>query len=139
MRSAFTNGGDLGNSCITIWRVFSVSPHPLACSIFPPRESTPHIPHSSRCVIIDLLAFLIILVTARRSGKIRYPGMPSILDVIVRDSTQYFMLIFFFQVLAQLFLFFAPVGDTRYVRGWLAELCSSCTHCQDGVKLLPGG
>ena len=56
---------------------------------------------------------------------IRYPGIPSILDIVVRDSTQYFILIFFVQLLAQLFLFLAPVGDTCYVRGRLTELCSS--------------
>ena len=71
----------------------------------------PHIPHSPRRGIIDLLAFSIILFTARRLRRSRLPGMPSILDIIVRDSTQYFMLIFFVQLLAQLFIFFAPVGD----------------------------
>ena len=70
-----------------------------------------HIPHSPRRGIIDLLAFSIILVTARRSRRNRYPGMPSILDTVVGDSTQYFVLIFFIQLLSLLFIFFAPVGD----------------------------
>ena len=55
----------------------------------------------------------------------RYPGMPSLLDRISRDATKYFVLIFFVQFLAQLFLFFAPVGDTHYVRERLTRLCSS--------------
>lgn len=41
----------------------------------------------------------------------RYPGMPSLLDTIARDATQYFVLIFFVQLLALLFMFLAPVGD----------------------------
>ena len=85
-------------------------------ALFHPGSSvTSHILHPLRCGITDLLAFLIILVTARKSRGSRYPGMPSILDIIVRDSTQYFVLIFFSQLVAQLFVFFAPVGDIRYV------------------------
>jgi len=61
-------------------------------------------------IAFDLTAFLIILVTAKRSRGTRYPGMPSILDIVVRDSTRYFMLIFFTQLLAQLFVLFAPHG-----------------------------
>jgi len=72
----------------------------------------PHIPRFLYRGSIDLLAFLSILVTARRSGRIRLPGIPSILDAVVRDSTLYFILIFFFQILSQLFVLFAPVGDT---------------------------
>ena len=47
----------------------------------------------------------------------RYPGMPSLLDTIARDATQYFILIFFVQLLALLFMFIAPVGDARSVWG----------------------
>ena len=72
----------------------------------------PYIPHFPHRGTIDLLAFLIILVTARRSKRVRLPGIPSILDAVVRDSTLYFMLIFFVQLLAQLFVLFASVGDT---------------------------
>ena len=91
-----------------------LTPQP-AVLLHPGSSVTSHIPHPLCCGIIDLLAFLIILVTARKSRESRYPGMPSILDIIVRDSTQYFVLIFFSQLVAQLFVFFAPVGDTRYV------------------------
>jgi len=58
--------------------------------------------------MIDVIAFLIILVAAKGRG---YPGIPSILDAILRDATLYFMLIFFVHFLSQLFLFFAPVGS----------------------------
>ena len=92
---------------------------------FTPGVLTPCIPHSPLRGIIDLLAFLIILAIARKSRGHRYPGMPSILDVVVRYSTHYFLLIFFSQLLAQLFVFFAPVSDTRYVRVWLLD----CAHC----------
>ena len=71
-----------------------------------------HVPHSPRRGIIDLLAFSIILVTARRSRRNRYPGVPSILDTVVRDSTLYFILIFLIQLFFLLFIFFAPVGGT---------------------------
>ena len=67
-----------------------------------------------------------------------HPGIPSLLGTIVRGATQYFVLIFFVQLLAQLFLFFAPVGDTHYVRGQMSELCSSRVHDQEGIHLLPG-
>ena len=54
--------------------------------------------------------------------------MPSTLDIIARDSTHYFVLIFFSQLLAQLFVLFAPVSDTRYVRGWLLRIVlTTCT------------
>ena len=79
--------------------------------LHPGGYDTSHVPHSSPRGIIDLLAFLIILVTTWRSRRIRYPGMPSILDTIVRDSTQYFIFIFFSQVSSLLFIFFTPVGD----------------------------
>jgi len=47
----------------------------------------------------------------------RHPGVPNLLDKIVQDATYYFMFIFFVQILSQLFMFLAPVGDTQYVRG----------------------
>ena len=86
-----------------------------AALLHPGSSVTSHIPHPLCCGITDLLAFLIILVTARKSRGSRYPGMPNILDTIVRDSTRYFLLIFFSQLVAQFFVFFAPVGDKRYV------------------------
>jgi len=70
-----------------------------------------HTPHSPCHDIADILAFLIILVTARRQGVNRYPGVPSLLEVILRDSIRYFMVMFVGQFLFLLFLFFAPVGD----------------------------
>lgn len=54
----------------------------------------------------------------------RYPGIPSILDTILRDATVYFIFMFASQLLFQLFLFFAPVSDMTHSRGrW-----SCCTH-----------
>ena len=71
----------------------------------------PHTPHSPRCGIVDIFAFLIIVVTARRLRTNRHPDMPSVLDSILRDATIYFMVIFASQFLFLLFRFFAPVGD----------------------------
>jgi len=59
----------------------------------------------------------------------RYPGIPHILDVVLRDATLYFMLSTVFQVLLVFFEIFAPVGDTRHTRGFLITLCSSCVLC----------
>jgi hypothetical protein len=64
------------------------------------------------CGIIDLLTFLIILVTAGGSRKGRLPGIPDILDAILRDATIYFLLIFASQLVLFFFLFLAPVGDS---------------------------
>ena len=41
-----------------------------------------------------------------------YPGMPTILDAVVRDATHYFVLIFIVQLVAVLFDLLAPVGST---------------------------
>jgi len=60
----------------------------------------------------------------------RYPGIPHILDVVLRDATLYFMLSAVFQVLLVFFEIFAPVGaNTRHTRGFLTTLCSSCMLC----------
>jgi len=90
------------------------------------------------CGIIDLLAFLIILVTARGPRTSRFPGIPSILDAILRDATVYFLLIFASQLVLLFFLYFAPVCDPHYIRGWLILLYScvfrrkfgSCPGCR---------
>ena len=66
------------------------------------------LPH---CNIVDLFAFLIILITAKRHGRDRHPGISSILDAILREATLYFLFIFASHFLFELFLFFAPVGD----------------------------
>jgi hypothetical protein len=60
---------------------------------------------------------VIILVTAKRMGTVRYPGIPSILDIILQDATLYFVFMFACQTLFEMFLFFAPVGHIWYTRG----------------------
>ncbi|KAF9652176.1 hypothetical protein BDM02DRAFT_3109597, partial [Thelephora ganbajun] len=59
-------------------------------------------------IAFDILAFITIFVTARRPGVNRYPGIPSILDTILRDATVYFILMFFSQFLYQVLYFVAP-------------------------------
>lgn len=61
--------------------------------------------------IADLLAFLTILVTAKRYGATLHSTIPTIMDVILRDATLYFLFILVFQLLLESFLFAAPVGD----------------------------
>lgn len=58
----------------------------------------------------DVIVFLMILTTARSQRTHRYPGLPSILDTVVRDATKYFMLISSLHFLSVLFVFVAPVG-----------------------------
>ena len=88
--------------------------------VLPPRDciryafalqpSTSFHPEGLICGVIDIVAFLIILITARRSRVARYPGMPTILDTILRDATHYFVLMFIVQLVSVLFDLFAPVG-----------------------------
>ncbi|KAF9781540.1 hypothetical protein BJ322DRAFT_229181 [Thelephora terrestris] len=59
-------------------------------------------------MVFDVLAFSIIVVTARRSRMYEYPTMPSILNTILRDATFYFILIFSAHFLSTLLLFVAP-------------------------------
>ena len=66
------------------------------------------LPH---CDTVDISAFLIILVTAKRQGRNRHPGISSILDTVLREATLYFLLMFASQFLFVMFLFFAPVSD----------------------------
>jgi len=67
--------------------------------------------------IIDVLAFFIIFVAAKKQGMKRHPKVPSLLDAILRDATTYFMFIFFVHFLSQLFMFVAPVRDAGYTQG----------------------
>jgi len=78
------------------------------------------------------------LIKARVSGTNRFPGIPNILDVVLRDATLYFLLIFAFQLILFFFLLFAPVGDPYYVRGLLILLYSSVVRVQPQVGLQPG-
>lgn len=55
----------------------------------------------------DIIAFAAIVITAMRPGA-RYPGIPSILDTILRDATTYFILSFICQVCLLVSLVFAP-------------------------------
>ena len=54
----------------------------------------------------------------------RFPGIPSILDTLVRDATYYFLIIFSGHFLSVLFLFITPVGvhnvSNRYCRAYHA-------------------
>ena len=81
---------------------------------------------TSRCGTTDLITFLAALFIARRRGTHRYPGIPHILDAMLRDATLYFLLSTVFQALLVFFGLFAPVGGTRHDRGFLITLCSSC-------------
>lgn len=61
-------------------------------------------------IFFDVLAFLIIAVTARRSRMFEYPTMPSILQIILRDATHHFVLIVSAHFLSTLFLFVLPAS-----------------------------
>lgn len=63
-----------------------------------------HTPYAT----IDSLAFLVVFFAAKKP-KFRYPGIPSILDAILRDATAYFIIIFSCQIISDMFVIFAPV------------------------------
>lgn len=65
--------------------------------------------YNSLAMFFELLSFLIVVITARKARKDRYRTMPSILEIILRDATHYFILIFSAQILSTLFLYCAPV------------------------------
>jgi len=46
----------------------------------------------------------------------RFPGIPSILETVLRDATVYYTFVFVCQLLVEFFLLFAPVSDMQYVR-----------------------
>ena len=82
---------------------------------------TLHVPPSPTAV--DILAFRVILFAARRTGT-RHPGIPSLLDIILRDATLYLILTFTSQVCLLLFLLFTAVSDLKYRE----EAISLCSH-----------
>ena len=73
----------------------------------------PRTPHP---LIVDGLGFLAILITARKQGRNEYPGMPNLLESILRDATISFVLVFISHLLLLLFLVSAPVGDIPYAQ-----------------------
>jgi len=73
-------------------------------------------------VAFDALAFLIIFMAAK---KPRYPGIPSILDVILRDATASFALLFSFEIIANFFIIFAPKSPIPSAITVLAPIMSS--------------
>ena len=68
-------------------------------------------PHTRSPPRADVLAFSIIVFTAREPRMSRHPKIPSILDTILRDSTEYFILVFSAQFSSLIFLFAVPVRD----------------------------
>lgn len=142
IRSSFALAefGKLGYSFTTHWRWFLVRPH-VQTSTNHSRLTLVNLTHprvhSSCPGIVDVFVFAIILYIAKRSRG-RYPGIPSILDHILRDATHYFLLIFTAQLAALLFLYIAPVGGTLYFLGLLVThrvcmsrwISSSCPGCK---------
>ena len=80
------------------------------------------------CGVVDAVAFLIIVFIARKSRR-GYPNLPSILDTILQDATQQFVLIFSAHFLSLLLLFIAPVGDRHHMSGPLISLWVFSEEC----------
>ena len=80
--------------------------------------------------------FSSIFVAARNPRHGRYPGIPSLLDSILRDATQYFILMTLCNITTDAFLIFAPVGG--YNTSECVVLISSCAHFQEAISGLPG-
>ena len=68
-----------------------------------------------------------ILLTARTSWRATHPGVPSILEVIVRDATFYFLVMLVNQLVLFMFLFFAPVCDPQFFRGRVVLTALGCS------------
>jgi len=79
------------------------------------------------CSIADLFTFLIILVTARGPRTNRFPGIPTILDAILRDATIYVLVMAAAQLLF-LFSLFAPVGHPYYIKR--PDILTACAHSE---------
>lgn len=75
----------------------------------------------STTMFFDVVAFSIVVFTARSRREFRYPGMPSILDTILRDATLCFVLIFSAHCLL---LFFLLVNKDGY---WLLPAMANTT------------
>ena len=76
---------------------------------------------SKNSYVIDILAFLTVVFTARREMPPTSWGMRSLWTVILRDATLYFMIISSIQFCALLFLFVTTVSVILCVR-------MSCVH-----------
>ena len=86
----------------------------------------------------DILMFLIILATAKGPSTSRFPGVPTILDAILRDTTLYFLVMVAVQFLLFFSSLFAPVSDPYHIGCWLVLLYSSLMHTQTQIRFLPG-
>ncbi|KAF9781781.1 hypothetical protein BJ322DRAFT_1078244 [Thelephora terrestris] len=67
-------------------------------------------------IVFDIVVFVTIIITARRQRINGHPGIPSILDTVVRDATGYFMLIVSFHFLSVVFVLVAP-EDIQLIPG----------------------
>ena len=80
--------------------------------------------------------FSSIFVAARNPRHGRYPGIPSLLDSILRDATQYFILLTLCNITTDAFLIFAPVGGHN--RSECVVFISLCAPFQEPISELPG-
>ena len=93
-------------------------------------DGSTHVPHFPRRNVADILAFLMVLHRVKRSRTNRYPGVPNILDAILRDATVHFIVIFVSQLVFQLFVFVAPVSEASYVcSSWSYRAHHTCIVC----------
>ncbi|KAF9787197.1 hypothetical protein BJ322DRAFT_707057 [Thelephora terrestris] len=61
-------------------------------------------------IAFEVVAFAAIFLKARKPRHGRYPGIPSLLDAIWRDATEYFLLITLCDILSDAFIIFAPLS-----------------------------
>jgi len=64
----------------------------------------------------------------------RYPGVPSLLDTILRDATGYFLFMFFFQFSYQLLFIANRVGVTRYTIRVIDRVVLILGVCLDSIS-----
>ena len=86
-------------------------------------------------VVTDLLAFLVVVVFAVKS-RLQGFKMPSILWIIVQDSTVYFLLVFTTHLVLEMMLLFARVnisiiGDRIHAETpFSSQIFNSCQLCK---------
>ena len=72
--------------------------------------------------VVDIIAFSILIFSVKRELPASSLGITTLWNIILRDGTVYFVIVFLIQLFALLFLFTGPVGGISFVRRrWCAH------------------
>jgi hypothetical protein len=107
--SAFLKSGDLGRPLLSLSQLHSVRPHTSLAQHFNASFDVVSRCCSHWCASQIFFALVTIFSAARGTNARKYPGIPNLLKLILRDATIYFTSMFACQLLLLFFLFLAPV------------------------------